>query len=139
MLKYEEHVKCSFINALFKRGMSIRDALDAIRTLVEIINDYDELSGKQKKELLTRVLKDICAGPDGSMYTQDDLVPANIIDGIHILIETNMISSVIDLICEVVHVRMGKSIRNLIYNCFCCMSACCQMRKPEILIRQPFL
>jgi hypothetical protein len=112
--------------------LNITCAYDLIKYLVISANDYTSLSGREKKEMVIQTLEYIIRGPDGIMYTRDDMIPAYVYDSIILLINSGMISSTIDLVCEAVHVKTGLTIGSWLfkYLTFCC----CYPKKKNPLI-----
>ena len=102
--------------------LNIISAYDLIRYLVISANDYTSLTGREKKELVIQTLEYIVRGPDGIIYTRDDIIPAYVYDSVILLINSGMISATIDLVCEAVHVKTGLSIGSWLYKylTFCC-------------------
>ena len=126
----------NFANHVAKKDVVMNDAFDALRSLVYIVDGFGSLSGEENKSIVIQTLEDITAGRDGVLYTEDDLLPRHVLEGLKLLIETNMISATIDLICEATHAKIGFSITW--YLCkftsflFC---GCCKRRKKD----QPLL
>lgn len=56
------------------------------------------LSGAEKKELLLGALETIAKGRDGVQGTSDDLLPADFVVTIKLMLERNLVSQVIDVV-----------------------------------------
>jgi hypothetical protein len=118
-------------NVSMQKGLSAYNAIDAIKSLLTLINEYDDLSIKEKKELLVSLLEDIASGKDGVLDTADDVLPYFVVDGIRLLIDTNLIPSVIDLVCQSVHLKTGKTVCNVFVALITSIFSCCCSRKKQ--------
>ena len=110
--------------------LNINNAYDLIKYLVISANDYTSLTGREKKEMVIQTLEYIIRGPDGVLYTRDDIIPPYVYDSIILLINSGMISSTIDLVCEAVHIKTGLTISSWIYKYIFAFS-CCKLTKKE--------
>lgn len=120
----------NFIKHVTKEDVQIDTVLDILRSLVLVVNDFSHLSQTEKKALIIDTFHDIAAGKDGILGTADDVIAPNIVKGIDMLIECNLVSAVIDLIIEATHARTGLTAS--MYLCellsYCC---CCTPSKKE--------
>lgn len=116
-------------NVGMQKGLSTYNAIDAIKSLLTFINEYDDLSIKEKKELLVSLLEDIASGKDGVLDTDDDVLPYSVVEGIRLLIDTNLIPSIIDLVCQSVHLKTGKTVCNVFVALVTSLFSCCFTRK----------
>ena len=66
----------NFINHIKNENVEINDAIDLLRSLIFIIEDFRHFSGFEKKELVIKLLEDIAAGNDGILNTDDDVIPS---------------------------------------------------------------
>jgi hypothetical protein len=78
-----------------------------IKYLMKLVDLDNTLSGLEKKELVIKILEKICAGKDGIMGTDDDLVSEHIVEGITALIRSGVIDEVITLLHAIVPVPLG--------------------------------
>jgi hypothetical protein len=131
----ESRVYQNFVKELTHEKVQIDTAFDVIKYLVKAMNEFYDLNGRQKKRVVIKVLEDICSGPDGILYTEDDLLPRHIIDGLRLLIETGMISSSIDLVCEAVLAKTGVSLLCWLGRIFCC----CGRERVRDVVHDPLL
>jgi hypothetical protein len=107
-----------------REKVDINSAYDLIKYLVITANEYTTLNGREKKEMVIQTLEYIIRGPDGVLYTGDDVIAPYVYDSIILLINSGMISSTIDLVCEAVHVKTGITVctwmnRFLLWLCLC--------------------
>lgn len=131
----ESDFRSKFIQILENKDGLIHSSIDALKLMVKTMDDYDGLSGHQKKDMLLRILNEITAGDDGILYTQDDLLPRKIHDGLFFMIEHNLVSPIIDLVCEVTPMRLSKRITCFVYriaSVFCCCWT--RQKKPDVLL-----
>jgi hypothetical protein len=120
----------NFVQHVTKENVQFNDAFDAIRNLIYVANRFEDLNGEEKKIVIIQTLEDITAGKDGVLYTEDDILPRHVLEGITILIRSNMISSSIDLIYEATAAKAGMSL-----TCYICrilslvFCGCCGRKK----------
>jgi hypothetical protein len=69
-----------------------------IKYIMQLVDVDKTMSGLEKKELVIKVLDHVCAGKDGIMGTDDDLIPESIVDGIGALLRSGVIDEVITLL-----------------------------------------
>ena len=123
----------NFINHIKNENVEINDAIDLLRSLIFIIEDFGHFSGFEKKELVIKLLEDIAAGNDGILNTDDDVIPSYILKSLKLLIESDLVSSTIDLICEVTHTKKCCSLICYLRQLFCCFSCCFSCCLPRCL------
>ena len=116
-----------------REKLDITSAYDLIKYLVISANQYTSLSGSEKKELVIQTLEYIIRGPDGLLKTKDDVIAPYVYDSIILLINSGMISSTIDLVCEAVHIKTGMTICTLI-NRFIFWRCCLPAKKDPFII-----
>jgi len=122
--------RSKFIKILQNKDGLVHTSIDAVRLMVQTMDNYDGLSGHQKKQMLLTILNDITAGDDGILYTQDDLLPRKIHEGLCFLIEHDLISPIIDLVCEVTPMRFSKRVTCYVYK-FASVFCCCLIRRKK--------
>jgi hypothetical protein len=81
---------------------------------MQLLQTHTELSGSEKKEILLKVLQDICAGNDGILGTDDDLLPAETVKMVQQLLQGNLVHDIIDVFSGLlkgqVHTNKAKGI-----------------------------
>jgi hypothetical protein len=105
-------------------------ALDVLKLLMQMMDKYKHLSGSQKKDIVIRTFEDIAAGKDGILGTADDLIPAYVLTGMRIMIESELVERTIDVIYEATigKVLQTYSLTSSIYSCLCALFCCCGCR-----------
>jgi hypothetical protein len=112
-----------------KDEVEIISSIDIIKSLWFIVNGFINLTDIEKKALIIHTLNDIAAGKDGILNTKDDIIEPQILYGLQMLIECNMISSTIDLICEVSHIKTTYTYSTYLYKCFAYLCCSCKRNK----------
>ena len=86
--------------AVNRNKVRIQDPIDLIKVIFNIVMRYDSMSLDEKKSIMLETFEAIVVGKDGVLFTQDDLLPRNVIEGLQILIKSNLLFSVLDLLLE---------------------------------------
>jgi hypothetical protein len=110
----------NFVNHVEKKNVQINNAIDLLKSLILIMEDFGHLTGPEKKLIVIQIIEDIAAGTDGILNTQDDLMSPYILKSLELLIQSNVIPSTIDLICEVTHTKTCCSFLCYFKQFFCC-------------------
>lgn len=114
----------NFVYHITDEDINIDNALDVVKALVYIVDGFGKLSGEQKKRIVIQTLEDISAGPDGVLGTPDDIIPPHVLEAAKALIECNLISDTIDLICEATNAKAGCRVTLWVYRVFTYMLCC---------------
>lgn len=101
-----EVVETKVHDAIVNRDIAIAP-MAIIKYLMKIVDVDNALSGLEKKEMVIKILEKICAGKDGIMGTDDDLISEHIVDGINALIRSGVIDEVITLLHAAVPLPIG--------------------------------
>jgi hypothetical protein len=86
--------------AVNRDKIRIQDPFDLIKAIFNIVMRFDSMTLDEKKNIMLETLEAIVVGKDGVLFTQDDLLPRNVIEGLQILIKSNLLFSVLDLLYE---------------------------------------
>lgn len=96
-----ENVYNKFMKEVLKKdSIKINNTIDFIKSLWLIINELNTLSYDEKKHIAIHTLNNIAAGKDGILNTPDDLIESHILYYLDMLIESDMIINIIDLMIE---------------------------------------
>ncbi len=126
-----ERVYKNFVNHVMKKDMHIETPYDVLKSLVYIVEGFNNLTGEEKKAIVIQTLEDITAGEDGVLGSDDDLIPRHVMDGLELLIRSNMISSTIDLVCEATLAKTGMTITCYFYKILTFIFCCCRPRPKQ--------
>lgn len=123
-----------FIEKVSNERIKLENPLDVLKSLWHIVDKLGHLSNNDKKKVIILLIEDVAAGKDGILDTDDDIIPSNIVKLMIMMIECDMITSTIDLICEVTQIKTSVTMsmyvfQLLSYFCFC---KCCRSRKPKV-------
>lgn len=119
------------MNHVMKKDIRIDTPFDVLKSLVNIVEGFSNLTGEEKKTIVIQTLEDITAGSDGVLGSDDDLIPRYILDGLELLIRSNMISATIDLVCEATLAKTSMTITCYIYKIFTFFFCCCRLRPKQ--------
>lgn len=126
-----ERVYKNFVNHVMKKDIQIDTPYDVLKSLVYIVEGFNNLTGEEKKTIVIQTLQDITAGDDGVLGSDDDLIPRHVMDGLELLIRSNMISSTIDLVCEATLAKTGMTITCYFYKILTFLFCCCRPRPKQ--------
>lgn len=129
-----ERVYKNFVNHVMKKDMHIETPFDVLKSLVYIVEGFNNLTGEEKKAIVIQTIEDITAGSDGILGNNDDLIPLHVLEGLELLIRSNMISATIDLICEATLTKTGITLSCYIYKLLAfifCTCWCRRIKKKE--------
>ena len=103
-LRHEREMKRRVLENLFyainKQKITINNAFDLVKAIFNIVNKFAELGLEEKKRVVIETLEDIVAGQDGILYTQDDLLSREVLEGLEIMISSSFLFATIDLVYE---------------------------------------
>jgi hypothetical protein len=103
-LRHEREMKRRVLENLFyainKKKITIDNAFDLVKAIFNIVNNFGDMGLEEKKRVVIETLEDIVAGQDGILYTQDDLVSREVLEGLEILISSSFVFATIDLVYE---------------------------------------
>lgn len=94
-------IKSKLIEALANHEIATKP-MEIIKLLMKMVDVEKVLTGAEKKDLVIKVLQDVCVGKDGISGTEDDIIPEHVVDGIVALIRSGIIDEVITLLHTVV-------------------------------------
>jgi hypothetical protein len=75
-------------------------ALDVLKLLMQMMDNYKNLPGPEKKLVVVRVFEDIASGKDGVLGTADDILPDYVVRSMRMMIEVDLVGKTIDVIYE---------------------------------------
>lgn len=70
--------------------------------VMELLNIYSHLDGSKKRTLLVDVLTDLASGADHVVGTEDDLIPAKVVQHIRYMIESDLIADFATVVIKAV-------------------------------------
>lgn len=88
------------LSAISAKTVVISNPYDIIITGMTILEKYPLMTGEQKQTMLIKALDALAKGPDGVSGTPDDVIPASIIKALDIMLENNLVPSVITIISD---------------------------------------
>lgn len=121
----------NFINHITKNNIELNNGVDVIKSLVYVTDGFIKLTKEEKKQIIIKTLEDITAGEDGILNTEDDLLSPSVLEGLELLIKSDMIVSTIDLVFEAMHAKIGVTIGYYIYTILSRIFCCCSRKKKE--------
>ena len=96
------------------KKISILNSIQLLTLLIEEVEKFDNMYGNEKKQYVINTLEEIAKGDDGILGTEDDIIPPYIYESLKILIESNLISDIIDNMINIYN-KKSKSSN------FCCI------------------
>lgn len=103
------------------------NALDILTVLMQMVDKYNHLSKQEKKRLVIQLFEDVASGKDGILGTSDDLIPPYAVNGMRVMIESELLDKTIEVIYEatVGNVLQTYTFTNKITQCICHFLCCC--------------
>lgn len=103
------------------------NALDILKVLMQMVDKYNHLTKQEKKQLIIQLFEDVASGKDGILGTVDDLIPPYAVNGMRVMIESELLDKTIEVIYEatVGNVLQTYSFANKISQCFYSLMCCC--------------
>lgn len=83
-------------------GHTSTKPLDIVQYGVAMLSKVRRLDGQQKKALLIAAIERVARGPDNVYGTADDLIPPVVLAGLKALIESELLSDLVDMACSAV-------------------------------------
>lgn len=96
------------------KKITILNSIQLLTLLIDEVEKIGNLYGNEKKQYVINTLEEIAKGDDGIIGTDDDIIPEYIYESLKILIESNLISDIIDNMINIYNKSSKKS-------CFCCI------------------
>lgn len=124
----------SFITHITKNNIELNNGVDVIKSLVYVTDGFIKLTKEEKKQIIIETLEDITAGEDGILNTDDDLLSQSVLEGLELLIKSDMIISTIDLVFETMHAKLGLTIGYYLYNILSRIFCCSRKKKEDTLL-----
>lgn len=84
--------------ALLKKTVNIQSPFDVIQAVYRTIASFRDLPPMKRKDFAIQVLRRIAAGADGVSGTDDDLIPVDIVQKITVLLESDVVGNILDLL-----------------------------------------
>lgn len=134
MESIHKRVYKNFINHVTKNNVSLNNGVDVIKSLVYVTDGFIKLTKEEKKQIIIETLEDITAGADGILNTEDDLLSPTVLEGLELLIKSDMIISTIDLVFETMHAKVGITIGYYLYNILSYIFCCSRKKKENALL-----
>jgi hypothetical protein len=106
-------------------------AVDVIRAVFSVMDGYTQMSPAKKRESMIRILEGIAAGDDGILGTEDDAIPWHVLETLRMLINLDILPSLMDLLLDLTSVQLGCAATRAIYNCCRGLWPCCWRRQAD--------
>lgn len=119
-MDYKQRIVLNLIQRINDGSVDINNAVDLLKAVFVIVNKFTTFDQQRKKEVVIETLEDIVAGRDGILYTDDDLLPKHILDGLKALIDNNMLLSTLDLLWDMSYAKTGFKLSKCIAAVCCC-------------------
>lgn len=97
----ELEVSLEIRKAIESKELNIQSAMTIVKKGMELMDKYKNLSGKEKKDLLIKVLDNISAGNDGIIGTDDDILPQETVAAMRTILDGKLINDIIDTMLSV--------------------------------------
>jgi len=114
----------SLQDALQNKTVNANSAMAIIGKGMELMGQFETLSGPEKKKYLIKAIEMVARGKDGVFGTDDDLIPENTAKTLMMLLEQNLVEDTIHLVADAAtgKLKIGQ-LQKVGKNCFMvCMS-----------------
>jgi hypothetical protein len=105
MEELKKTVASQLAEAVSSNKINIASPFAVVTKTMEIIQTFPNLNGYEKKALLMKTLREVAAGKDGVLGTDDDLLPPRTVEGIQVLLDKDLME---DLTSTVLDIAKGK-------------------------------
>ena len=134
-LRHEREMKRRVLENLFyainKQKITVENAFDLVKAIFNIVNKFGELGLEEKKHVVIETLEDIVAGQDGILYTQDDLLSREVLEGLKMLISSSFLFATIDLVYELSQAKAAARYSCWFSRLFGSLCCCWRQRSDE--------
>ena len=115
---------------------SVMKVITKVMELIEDVMAMDD--GKKKKLYAIKAIENIAYGRDGLPGTVDDRLPLEVVNGLRLMIESDILPNTIDVIAGVAkgHFDINKT-ASLLKNCFMSMGSCFPLCCPGCFKKEP--
>ena len=142
-LRHEREMKRRVLENLFyainKQKITVDNAFDLVKAIFNIVNKFAELGLEEKKRVVIETLEDIVAGQDGILYTQDDLLSREVLEGLEIMISSSFLFATIDLVYELSQAKAAARYSCWFSRLFGSICCCWRKRSDEQDVNMPLL
>ena len=107
----------SIKNCIKNTSIDTSSCFKIITISIEMIENYDNLTGEEKKNYIILAIETIAKGDDNIAGTADDLLDETIVKSLKFILQNNYISEIIDIICKA---SKGDININKIKKKYCC-------------------
>lgn len=83
---------------ILKGEISKDSPMKLIAKGMEILETFPNMKGEEKKVLLVKVIEKIAAGADGIAGTEDDIIPASVVEALKTILEKDLIGDIVQVI-----------------------------------------
>lgn len=83
---------------ILKGEISKDSPMKLIAKGMEILETFPNMKGEEKKALLVKVIEKIAAGADGVVGTEDDIIPASVVESLKTILEKDLIGDIVQVI-----------------------------------------
>lgn len=83
---------------ILKGEISKDSPMKLIAKGMEILETFPNMKGEEKKALLVKVIEKIAAGADGIVGTDDDIIPAAVVEALKTMLEKDLVGDIIQVI-----------------------------------------
>jgi hypothetical protein len=86
--------------SILKKEVDTSSTTNIIVKGMELMETFPNMKGDQKKSTLIKVVELVAAGKDGIIGTADDIIPAAAVESLKVLLEKDLLGSVIQTIAD---------------------------------------
>lgn len=101
MVDIKQSVKEKLSQLIKQCTLDTNSTMVIIAKGMELLTTYKELQGHEKRAILMSILKEIAAGKDGVIGTNDDIIPAHVIKNIEFMLETGLVTEFINIAVDI--------------------------------------
>ena len=113
------------IDLIAENKIDIKSAVDIVKLAMQEVEKMKELNGIDKQKLVLEVISEIARGKDGISGTQDDIISPHVMAGVKVLLEHDILPSIINVIIDASNGRVDVNnvtgcFTNMIYSILTC-------------------
>lgn len=94
------------------KAANVSNVIELITLGMEIVEKFPDLKGEDRSKILINALDEVAKGKDGLVGTDDDVIPANILEPLKTIMSLGIVQ---DIIAQIIRATKGKlTINNMI-------------------------
>lgn len=86
--------------SILKKEINGASPMTIVTKGMELMETFPNMSGAQKKELLTKVIERVAAGKDGIVGTDDDIIPKECVEALKLMLEKQLLEGIVSVISD---------------------------------------